>query len=172
MASNDLLAALVKLHERGGRAAKPVHVVRGGKYLSGNPYLWSSYGDRAFVMDEDDARELVKKFPEELRPATILPLDRSPEAPPPFSPLRAVLHVAAPNDRNGNPRRCFVAWDIWRDARNQTHRELVRVHDEGYGGCPAELCGPTVADLGRVEVSASEYRDWLQVGEGVLTRGN
>lgn len=37
-------------------------------FLSGNPYLWSAFHDRAFAFaNQEDARKLIERFPEQLR---------------------------------------------------------------------------------------------------------
>lgn len=59
-----------------------------------------------------------------------------------------VQQWAAPNDTNGNPRRCFVIW-----AADGT---LLDAIDEGYSGRPNWT--KSLTDLGRVDVSATQYR--------------
>jgi len=71
-----------------------------------------------------------------------------------------VLHLCAPNDRNGNPRRAFVGF---------AGSLITGAWEEGYKGCaavPAELQG--LADQApRINVSASELRSWLQAAKEV-----
>lgn len=65
------------------------------------------------------------------------------------------LHICAPNDNNGNPRRCFVVID---DAGN-----VVEAIDEGYDGQSAVTDKYPDAKLGpKIEVTPSEYRSWLR----------
>ncbi len=64
------------------------------------------------------------------------------------------VHIvaAAPNDRNGNPRRVSV--QVSRDR-------VVDTNDHGYSGPPRDY-GPEAL---RVAVSASEYREFLSLSE-------
>lgn len=66
------------------------------------------------------------------------------------------LHLAADNDRNGNPRRCFVVFD--RDANT------IAAIDEGYEGTHAlTSCYPNARILPhRVPTTASYYREILR----------
>lgn len=63
---------LVELDAENKRAEDPVRLLVRGVWLSGNPYLWSSQIDRAFVMDRKQAEELVAAYPEKLKDCSIL----------------------------------------------------------------------------------------------------
>lgn len=81
-----------------------------------------------------------------------------------------VLHLKAPSDYNGNPRRCFAVL--------ATAGRLVEVHDEGYSGDQdvkrrwpwldlnardgLKLFG---ASMVSVEITPREYREWIKAGE-------
>lgn len=72
-----------------------------------------------------------------------------------LSAVTTVLHLAAPNDRNGNPRRAFVAF---------AGSTLRGAWSEGYSGCqavPAEIL-PLAQQAPRINVSAGELRSWLR----------
>lgn len=72
-------------------------------------------------------------------------------------PRYTIMHLAAPNDANGNPRRLFLVQDI-------TEVEMPRAYDEGYYGSdavPAEIRADA-RDLGRFEVTPRTYRDTLR----------
>lgn len=62
--------------------------------------------------------------------------------------------LRAPNDRNGNPRRLFVAYSY--------SVQPVRVYDEGYTGVPEDLREVRAALT--VDVSVTEYRRFLRIG--------
>lgn len=64
----------------------------------------------------------------------------------------SVQHLRAPNDGNGNPRRCYVI----RSVGGIT----LTVIDEGYSGLPK--WARSLVDLGSVEVTASTYKAWLK----------
>ena len=75
-----------------------------------------------------------------------------------------VLHLCAPNDTNGNPRRCYVVQS--RDG------VLYKVIDEGYGGwgglrmwC-SEREG-SLTHVATINVPVSEYKSWLRAGKEV-----
>lgn len=87
---------------------------------------------------------------------------RPPLGLPKRSPV-SVLHVCAPNDVNGNPRRCYVV--------TSHEHGFVETIDEGYEGeaalysrypwfhhRAAERLGLKPAYAHRVDVSASEYK--------------
>jgi hypothetical protein len=61
-------------------------------------------------------------------------------------------HWCAPNDNNGNPRRCFV---IWSDDGI-----LLDVIDEGYSGPPRWV--RDLVQLGDVIVRPSDYKAMLK----------
>ncbi len=56
-------------------------------------------------------------------------------------------YLKAPNDRNGNPRRCFVLMDA--------EGSIIKVIDEGYSGIPKECVG--LIQLPTYDISATEY---------------
>lgn len=66
-------------------------------------------------------------------------------------------HVKAPNDTNGNPRRCFVIYDL------DSGRGITEVIDEGYSGRPIRL--RDMYELANVNVSAREYRSFIAIGK-------
>lgn len=82
-----------------------------------------------------------------------------------------VGHYAAPNDRNGNPRRCFV---LFRTPRYGADIAPVAVANEGHGGDAKETVRAlfaaklTATDrvryLPKVNVAATEYRRLLKNG--------
>lgn len=65
--------------------------------------------------------------------------------------------MRAPHDANGNPRRCWAVYDQM--------GALADVIDEGYKGTPLLLRRDDLVQLPTVEISASEYRDWIKAGE-------
>jgi hypothetical protein len=79
------------------------------------------------------------------------------------APTLSAFHVCATNDTNGGPRRCFVVVDAGSGS-------IVDVVDEGYEGEAGSL-KPYAYPYGvivlshRVNVSPSEYKRWLKVGE-------
>lgn len=88
---------------------------------------------------------------------------------PKTSPV-VVLHLRADNDRNGNPRRCFVIMT--------TAGRLVEVHDEGYSGNQevtarwpwfhhgyADDLKIEPAYMVSVDIAPAEYRRWIRAGE-------
>ena len=62
------------------------------------------------------------------------------------------LHLAAPNDTNGNPRRLYAVLD--------SEGGIADVVDEGYQGSSAatELWGPQIRIGARIEITPGEYR--------------
>lgn len=69
--------------------------------------------------------------------------------------VTTVVHLAAPNDRDGNPRRAFIAF---------AGSTLRGAWPEGYSGCsavPAEIL-PLAQQAPRINVSAAELRSWLK----------
>lgn len=75
----------------------------------------------------------------------------------------AAVRLCAPNDPNGNPRRCFL---VLRDGAP------VDVVDEGFLGDSAVI-EPYPALRGvwmpRVNVAVSEYRRYMQLREDLIT---
>lgn len=67
--------------------------------------------------------------------------------------VTTVLHLAAPNDSNGNPRRAYVAF---------AGSALRGYWDEGYSGSHAVPAGlrDLAASAPRVNVTATELRRW------------
>jgi hypothetical protein len=73
-------------------------------------------------------------------------------------PRYIIQHWRAPNDRNGNPRRAFIAFDT---ASGHT----VGAWDEGYVGAaavPRNVWDDTAVYIGAVDVTASTYRHMLR----------
>lgn len=68
-------------------------------------------------------------------------------------------HLSAPNDTNGNPRRCFVI--MGEDAR------VLDVIDEGYAGAPRWI--RDLVQLPGMRITATEYRDWLRTGKALAS---
>ena len=80
---------------------------------------------------------------------------------------------AADHDVNGGPQRLFMVYELDEDESNpEFHRypfwRLTDVYDEGYHGKPAEL--RHMAEMPKVEVSASVYRLTLATAEGAQLR--
>jgi hypothetical protein len=77
-----------------------------------------------------------------------------------LSPVTTVLHLAAPNDSNGNPRRAFVAF---------AGSALRGCWDEGYSGfhaVPPEL-RELALNAPRINVTAGELRRWQRWAAGL-----
>lgn len=75
-------------------------------------------------------------------------------------------HVKAPNDRNGNPQRCYVLFDGQGTIRG--------VFDEGYAGGPQHNgLWEGAIEIYSVEVSVKEYKSFIRYGKenGCLTIG-
>lgn len=78
------------------------------------------------------------------------------------------VHICAPNDVNGNPQRCFAVLQ---------GEDVLAVIDEGYEGegalrgLRASLRASHYIPVSphRVNVSVTEYKRWLTIGE---TRGS
>lgn len=68
------------------------------------------------------------------------------------------IHICAPNDANGNPQRLFAVL---------SGDEVIDVVDEGYLGEQAlREAGHTCLVVNtRINVSAGEYRRWLELLE-------
>lgn len=88
-----------------------------------------------------------------------------------------VTHYAAPNDRNGNPRRVFV---VRRMSRGSDYAEVVAVLDEGYAGSnfvhtirprlPAAWANVTF-DPVRVNIPPREYLRLRRIGAALGAEG-
>ena len=67
----------------------------------------------------------------------------------------SLVLLAAPNDRNGNPRRCYVLFN--------ENGVAVQSWDEGYAGCNAlpEHLRKTPRPV--IQVPASEYKRWCSL---------
>ena len=79
----------------------------------------------------------------------------------------------ADHDGSGNPQRIFMVYELDEDESNpEFHRypfwRLTDVYDEGYHGKPVEL--RHMAEMPKVEVSASVYRLTLATAEGAKLR--
>jgi hypothetical protein len=68
--------------------------------------------------------------------------------------MNTLIHLAASNDRNGNPRRGYLVLNEYGVA--------VAFYDEGYSGCHAvpEELRPAASRAPRINVSATELRSW------------
>lgn len=65
------------------------------------------------------------------------------------------LHLATKHDTNGNPRRLFLVLD--------EDGNPVDAIDEGYAGSRQVYEKyPNIMDGPRIEVTISEYKDWLK----------
>ena len=74
--------------------------------------------------------------------------------------MNYVIHICAPNDTNGNPRRCYAVY--------RHDGTLLAVVDEGYRGWTEALKPwPGFIELCRINVKAGEYRDWIATGKGL-----
>jgi hypothetical protein len=71
------------------------------------------------------------------------------------------------HDGDGNPQRLFMVYEYIEDESYPFWR-LVEVYDEGYHGKPSEL--RHMAEMPKVEVSASVYRLTLAAAEGAQLR--
>ena len=67
------------------------------------------------------------------------------------------MHYKAKNDVNGNPRRCYVVYDV------MSPNGVVAVYDEGYINCIGNKEHRNVLDS--VEVSVSVYNDFIYLGK-------
>jgi hypothetical protein len=71
-----------------------------------------------------------------------------------------IQHLKAPNDKNGNPQRCYVVYS--------TQGEFISTHNEGYKGkaCIPEYIrkynGNNAFDLPSINVTVKEYKSWLK----------
>jgi len=67
----------------------------------------------------------------------------------------SLVLLAAPNDNNGNPRRCYVLFN--------ENGVAVGAWEEGYAGCHAlpEHLRQTPRPV--IQVTATEYKRWLSV---------
>lgn len=74
-----------------------------------------------------------------------------------------IQHIRAPNDRNGNPRRCFILYHVREDETQDGNAyptiRILAVEEEGYAGIPDEWRG--YGRLPAINVSVSEYRRLL-----------
>lgn len=80
-----------------------------------------------------------------------------------------ILHLRAPHDTNGNPRRVFVVID----ASGKEDGRTLGVFDEGYAGnraVPEEMRNAAIAEV-TIEVTPKEYKEWLKIGVE-LAKGN
>lgn len=67
----------------------------------------------------------------------------------------SVLHLDAGNDKNGNPRRCFVIFS--------SSGRIIDAIDEEFYGCKAyEKVYPKYVYLGKFKTSVSEYKQVLK----------
>ena len=66
-----------------------------------------------------------------------------------------LIHLAAPNDNNGNPRRCFV---LFNDSG-----VAIAAYPEGYEGrqCLPEHLRKTLAPT--INVSPREFKSWASL---------
>lgn len=68
-------------------------------------------------------------------------------------------YMVTSNDRNGNPRRLFLA--VTTDSE-QPHEVCVEAIDEGYeGGAALDRVYPHALHAATIGISAREYRDLL-----------
>jgi hypothetical protein len=77
------------------------------------------------------------------------------------SPIAAIVHARAKNDRNGNPRRVFVALD--------ESGHVLAADDEGYAGSPGwvrECHGRGLWEL-PLDVTPGQYRELRKLGAAI-----
>ena len=67
------------------------------------------------------------------------------------------LKAVAPHDVNGNPRRCFVVWQI-----DTTGAHKTAVIDDGYAGDRVHETFPNALYLGEIETTGKEYKYLLK----------
>ncbi len=65
----------------------------------------------------------------------------------------AYQHFKAPQDTNGNPRRCFVVYG--------SEGNIITVEDEGYASRPGWLY--ELPELPNVKCSVREYQELLKL---------
>lgn len=75
--------------------------------------------------------------------------------------MRFYQHVKARNDINGNPRRCYVIYEV---KRGERWGSIVDVVDEGYGGLPRRL--RSLAEIPSVRVDVVEYKELVTMEVG------
>jgi hypothetical protein len=63
--------------------------------------------------------------------------------------------LSAPQDKNGNPRRVTLQY-------NRNDGQVVGVRDDAYTGAGIPI---GAIELPRMEVTATEYRNWVKLGE-------
>lgn len=76
--------------------------------------------------------------------------------------IKNCVKIVAPNDVNGNPRRCWII--------EITQSRYVKVIDEGYsgsgalkkGGFTQEETDHILETAPEIHVSASEYNSWIK----------
>jgi hypothetical protein len=66
-----------------------------------------------------------------------------------------LIHLAAPNDRNGNPQRCFVLFN--------ENGIAINCFDEGYLGRNAMPEHLRKQPCPVIQVQAKEYKSWLKI---------
>lgn len=74
--------------------------------------------------------------------------------------VTTVLHLTAPNDRNGNPNRVYVAL---------SGNHVIAVYNEGYQGyhaVPDELCH-LAKSAPSIKTSAGEVRRFRAIGNSL-----
>lgn len=73
-----------------------------------------------------------------------------------MTPPLVCVHLCAPNDRNGNPRRAFLFIN--------EHNAAVFLWPESYAGpdCVLQSLRPLAHRATRINVSAGELRSWLK----------
>lgn len=67
--------------------------------------------------------------------------------------MRFLVYIATKNDRNGNPKRGWVEYEVV-----DGYAVERAFHDEGYAGLPSEL--RKVPVTGRFQVTPGEYQEW------------
>ncbi len=73
-----------------------------------------------------------------------------------------ILHLRAPHDNNGNPRRAYVVLDA-------EYGNTLGVFDEGYLGNRAIPARFREIELftQQIEVPLSEYKTWIKTGKAL-----
>ena len=70
--------------------------------------------------------------------------------------MRICQLLRAPHDRNGNPRRLWIIYEVPK-GKGPGDIAVVGVIDEGYRGRPDVA---RVPELPNMNITATEYRDW------------
>ena len=75
--------------------------------------------------------------------------------------MKVVQKLVAPNDRNGNPRRLWVVYQVGK-KQEATYVEIVI--DDGYRGRPDEAMN--IPELSNIDISSGTYEEWIRYAKG------